>query len=233
MTSEETAVEVRENNRMHLGGLITKSPADVVLQATEIASVLAGVIQSRKLFSVIRGKKYVRVEGWNTLMAMISVSPREVAVEEHDDGGYTATVELVRTTDGMVVGRASASVGMDESTWASRAKYARRSMAITRATGKAARLSFSWIVAMSGYEVTPAEEMPQVIDQSEHRIDAKPARHASDQLRERFQVVWDLCKAQNIDVKDLQKIKTNSTDEDILAAGLYNKGLLDAILDPA
>ena len=33
-------------------------------------------------------------------------------------------------------------------------------MAITRATGKAFRLNYSWIMALAGYEPTPAEEMP-------------------------------------------------------------------------
>lgn len=31
----------------------------------------------------------------------------------------------------------------------------------TRATGKACRLAFSWIMRLAGYEATPAEEMPQ------------------------------------------------------------------------
>jgi len=32
-------------------------------------------------------------------------------------------------------------------------------MAATRATGKAYRLAFSWIINLAGYETTPAEEM--------------------------------------------------------------------------
>lgn len=34
-------------------------------------------------------------------------------------------------------------------------------MAVTRATGKAYRLSYAWVMAMAGYETTPAEDMPQ------------------------------------------------------------------------
>jgi hypothetical protein len=33
-------------------------------------------------------------------------------------------------------------------------------MAQTRATGKACRLAFSWIMSLAGYEPTPAEEIP-------------------------------------------------------------------------
>jgi hypothetical protein len=37
-------------------------------------------------------------------------------------------------------------------------------MAQTRATGKACRLAFSWIMLLAGYEVTPAEEMTPMIE---------------------------------------------------------------------
>ena len=51
--------------------------------------------------------------------------------------------------------------GTDEKTWASRARYARRSMALTRATAKASRLAFSWVMVLAGYEPTPSEEIPE------------------------------------------------------------------------
>jgi hypothetical protein len=37
-------------------------------------------------------------------------------------------------------------------------------MAQTRATGKACRLAFSWIMSLAGYEPTPAEEMMPIVD---------------------------------------------------------------------
>lgn len=42
---------------------------------------------------------------------------------------------------------------------ANRPRFARRSMALTRATGKACRLALSWIMALAGYQSCPAEEM--------------------------------------------------------------------------
>jgi len=74
----------------------------------------------------------------------LGVIPREDSVEALEDGGYVAKVSLVRMADGAVISSASSECGMDEPTWAGRARYARRSMAVTRATGKAARLAFSW-----------------------------------------------------------------------------------------
>jgi len=139
---------------------IEQEPEEYLARATKIATALARVINDRKLYKVIQDRKYVMVEGWTTLGGIIGVLPREVEVKRLEDGGYEAIVELVRISDGMVVGRASALCGMDESTWSRRAEYARRSMATTRATGKAYRLGYSSIIKLAGFEPTPAEEMP-------------------------------------------------------------------------
>lgn len=144
---------------VELGTLVAYTPREMVQQASEMAGVLKDIIAKRRLYTNIRGKAHVRCEGWTTLIAMLGIIPREVSSIELEDGSYEAVVELVRIKDQAVIGRASAVCGMDEATWKTRAKYARKSMAATRATGKACRLSFSWIMELAGYEVTPAEEM--------------------------------------------------------------------------
>lgn len=141
-----------------LGTLSAASPAALVAGASEMARTLADVIRSQHLATTIQGRQYVQVEGWTTLATMLGVTAREVATTEAD-GIYTAVVELVRLSDGAVISRASAECG-EEKPWNSRPRYARRSMAQTRATGKACRLAFSWIMRLAGYEPTPAEEMP-------------------------------------------------------------------------
>jgi len=167
--TDEKEVMVVEGEYVNLGAIRVLGPVDVVRQASAVASELARVIEEQKLYSIISGRRFVVVEGWSTLGAMLGVMPREVSAERQEDGGYIATVELVRVSDGMIIGRGSALCGMDEKdrrgnlTWGSRAEFARRSMAITRATGKAYRLGFSWIVTLAGYEATPAEEMPDDI----------------------------------------------------------------------
>lgn len=153
---EETAVIVSE--AVQLGAVQVASPEDIVNRASSVATVLAKVINEKKLYTVIGKKKYVQVDGWATLGAMLGVLPREVKSEKTDNG-YLAFVELVRTTDGMVVGGASAICTREERNWKSRDEYAIKSMATTRATGKAFRLGFSWIMNLAGYESTPAEEM--------------------------------------------------------------------------
>ena len=142
--SDATEVVPYTAPSVELGTIRAGNPAALVKQATEAANALAGVIRDRKLFSRISGREFVRCEGWTTLAAMMGVLPSEVSVSE-SEGTYTATVELRRMSDGAVLTKASAECGMDEKTWATRDAYARRSMAITRATSKACRIAFSWV----------------------------------------------------------------------------------------
>jgi hypothetical protein len=160
----ETALEVVETRpeSVALGTLNASTPAALVAGATAMAKSLADVIDQQRLYSTISGRKFVKVEGWTTLATMAGFLPRERSVVRLEDGGYEATVDLIRLSDGAVLTSASAECGSDEPTWANRPRYARRSMAITRATSKACRIAFSWVMALAGYEVTPAEEMDGV-----------------------------------------------------------------------
>jgi len=143
-----------------LGSLDASTPGGVLDVAKEVATPLAKLIEDRQLYKAISGRKYVLVDGWACLAAMLGVMPQEESVEEKDNGDWLAVVRLIRVRDAVVLGRASSICGMDETTWAKRDRYARRSMAVTRATGKACRLAFSWIIHMAGFEGTPFEEMP-------------------------------------------------------------------------
>jgi hypothetical protein len=127
-----------------------------------MATALKDVVEKQKLFAVIQGKKYPQVEAWMTIARMDNVVAREARPPiRRDDGSYEAFVELIRLSDGMVVGAGSALCGTpDDRPWATRGEPARRSMAVTRATSRAFRQQYSWIMALAGYEPTPAEEMP-------------------------------------------------------------------------
>jgi len=143
----------------HLGSVAVAGPGDVVEVAAQAANILADVIRRQGLAINIRGREYVRVDGWATAAALLGLMAREASVTRHPDGTWEAVVEVVRLRDGAVVGRGSAIVGPDEPAWAERPEYARRSMAITRAAGKAFRLALSWVMCLAGYETTPAEEI--------------------------------------------------------------------------
>lgn len=146
---------------VELGTLVASTSAELIEAATAIATPLARLIDQRGLAKPISGRRYVAVEGWTTLAVMLGVTPHEVDVVERD-GVFTATIELRAMKDGRVLARASAECGASDEVWGKRPRFARRSMALTRATGKACRLAFSWIMVLAGYEGTPAEEMDGV-----------------------------------------------------------------------
>lgn len=163
MTTEIATTENRS--------LLTLPPREMIEAATEYAEVLADVIEKQKLYTVIQGKKYVRVDGWLTLGTMLGFTAREKRVTKLEDGSYEAEVELIRYSDGVVLGGASALCSVDEKRWGSADAYARRSMSITRAVGKAYRINFSWVLSLAGYEVTPEEEMPESKEPRKEKIE--------------------------------------------------------------
>lgn len=129
----------------------------IVKGATQVADALAAVIEHRRLFITIQGRSHVRVEGWALLGSMLGVFP--VCVECRPSlNGWQARVEA-RTLSGALVGAAVAICTRDEPAWAHRPDYALASMAQTRATSKALRLPLGFVVALAGYDTTPAEEM--------------------------------------------------------------------------
>jgi hypothetical protein len=173
----------------NLGVLALTGPSAVLEKASEIATQLAKIIDDKKLFVAIKGKRFVYCEGWTTLGAMLGVTVREVECIESPTkpGEFIATAEAIRTSDGMVIGSASASCGPDEKDWASRSRQARRSMAQTRAAGKAMRVLFSWVMNLAGYAVTPFEEVegqlaPPEFDNPAHNADAPRAAPRNERV---------------------------------------------------
>ncbi len=144
----------------------TDEPRGIVTRTRAIAHALGQEIKEAGLASKISGREYVRVEGWAYLGTMLGVFPRTVSVTELRDEidgqdrivGFEAHVELV-SRDGAIVGGAIAECTTGEANWADRDAFALKSMAQTRAVGKAFRMSFGFVMASAGYEATPAEEV--------------------------------------------------------------------------
>lgn len=148
----------------------SNEPADIVKRASAVASALAPVIEDRKLFIPIQGRKHVRVEGWTLLGTMLGVFPVTAWCRPLENG-WEARVEA-RTLGGQLVGAAEAQCTRSENTWKNRDDFALRSMAQTRATSKAMRLPLGFVVTLAGYDSTPAEEMDGV--EREQRTPSRP-----------------------------------------------------------
>ncbi len=127
--------------------------------ATDVANVCREIVTRTAV--TIQGRKYVPVEGWQSIANAFGLvaSSRDV---EKVDGGIKAIGEVKRISDGAIVSTAEGFVGNDESTWASRPEYARRGMVQTRAISRACRSALAFVVVMmnEGLSTTPAEEVP-------------------------------------------------------------------------
>lgn len=151
----------------------TDDPAAIMSRVVAIAKPLGDFIRQTKMSITIGQNEYVKAEGWSFMGAMLGISPNTTRVDVIRDPeggfiGFEAHVEL-RMKDGTVVGSAIAECTTGEARWATADTYAIKSMAQTRAAGKAFRMGLGFVMAAAGYEATPAEEMPH---------DAAPRRSA-------------------------------------------------------
>jgi len=159
--TEESAEIVHVPGKTVQLGMIELNPDELIEHAVVMANALKDIILRQRLYSMIRGKAHVHAEGWAACGAMLGVLPRErpeLTVYLPDIQGWSAYVDLVRMSDMAIVGGAGAICTRTEEQWEDRDEYAMRSMAVTRATGKAYRLGFAWIMKLAGYEVLPSEE---------------------------------------------------------------------------
>lgn len=152
----------------------THDPIEVVERATAVANALHSVIEDKKLYSIIKGRKHVQVEGWTLLGSLLGVTPVTTWTRRVEKG-WEARVEA-RTLDGRVIGAAEAECLTTEKRWKDAEDYAVRSMAQTRATSKALRSVLAFVVTLAGYEATPAEEMDGVAP-------AAPEKASKDQVQ--------------------------------------------------
>jgi hypothetical protein len=146
-----------------LSTVLGVTPKDMMKYALEISDTLTDVLRQRGMTQTFGQGEHVKSEGWQLAGSLLGFTAAEGPITELPDGSFEATVELRSIGSGRVLATASARCGSDEPTWRSKPKYARRSMAITRAIGRVYAQNFRWIIKLAGYETTPAEEMPEII----------------------------------------------------------------------
>jgi hypothetical protein len=152
--------------------------AELMRQATDVAGVSREIVL--KTACNIKGRKYVKIEGWQAIAVAHGciLSARDV---EKVDTGIRAIGEVRRIDSGVVIATAEGFVGFSEATWGNREEYAQRAMAQTRAMSRAARSAFAHVVVMidSNLSTTPFEEVPE--EGYSHALPAKNPIHSDSQ----------------------------------------------------
>jgi hypothetical protein len=128
-------------------------------QATDVAWICKEIVL--KTAQNIQGRKYVRVEGWQSIANALGCVASAKNVTRCETG-ITAVGQVRNMATGIVVAEAEGFVGFSEKTWGNREEYAQRAMAQTRAISRACRSAFAFVVTLmdAGLETTPAEEVP-------------------------------------------------------------------------
>jgi hypothetical protein len=168
--------------QQYLGLFGTDDPDAILEKASRVAATLVKLVDKQGLVVDIKGKKFPKVEAWQTLAAMLSVN----AVCEWTrpvEGGWEARV-VVYNRSGQMIAAAEAQCTTKEFGKNKWEDYAIRSMAATRAASKAYRSNLGYIMVLAGYQATPAEEItPEMLDGKREEKTAAPPSLAS--LRKR------------------------------------------------
>lgn len=156
------------------------SPSVQMRVATDVAGVCREIVKNTAIS--IQGRKYVRVEGWQSIATAYGcvAGARDV---ERVQGGVRAIGELRAILNGTLIATAEGFVGEDEPKWfgglqqvkdrtsetgfamrelPKRPDYAIRAMAQTRAISRVCRSAFAHVVVLIDKDMstTPAEEIP-------------------------------------------------------------------------
>jgi hypothetical protein len=167
------------------GGLsVLADPSSMLDQARKVADVLMKLVNEKELYLTVNKRKHLYVEAWETLAHFYGITAkvtdvRAVVDEITGAAGFEATADAIHMTTGAVISSARSMCLNNEDNWSNRPKYEYpkgggervkvgevavptfqlASMAQTRAVGKVLRNVLAFVVALAGYETTPAEEM--------------------------------------------------------------------------
>lgn len=126
-----------------------------------LAGELSRFIKENNLSTVIKGKDYTNVDGWQFAGSQLGVVPVLTSLTDlstEKEYKYRAEVDLRRLSDDKIVSRGIALCSNKEGTKRNFEEYAIASMAQTRAEGKAFRMLIGWLMKAAGFETTQTEE---------------------------------------------------------------------------
>lgn len=178
MNENGTELAVIEKNPL---AITDTSPDQMRQRAMAVAKAAEKIVLA--CTQNIQGRRYVKVDGWQAVANTYGCVASAGHVEKVD-GGWVAHATVKHLGTGQVVAEGEGFVGEDEKMWMGRPLFARRSMAQTRAIGRACRAAFAFIIPMidAGLSTTPAEEMTHVEDEepAPRRTASKPSFRVED-----------------------------------------------------
>lgn len=136
---------------------------DKPTEMVKMATVLKNHIVKQGLYTNIKGKNYVQVEGWafaGFLTGLNAIVEEVKDLSSKDEIKWSAIAKVY--SGELLISTGYALCSNKEAIKAKFDEYAILSMAQTRAIGKAYRNKLGWVMKLAGYEGTPSEEMKKV-----------------------------------------------------------------------
>lgn len=179
--SDQNLPQVIESGNTNVLDLsVNRDPSVVLQEAQRAATALKDVISKKHKPVVFNGEQYLEFEDWQTVGRFYGVCAKVIETRLIEIGsviGFEARAVAIKASTGEEISAADAMCLNDEKNWASKPLFQLRSMAQTRACGKALRNVLAWVVVLAGYRPTPAEEM----ESSENSTSNPPAAHPPEQ----------------------------------------------------
>lgn len=144
------------------------------------ANLLMDIVAKNNWAKKLGGEKaHLQYEAWQTVGKYYGYTVKThnaEYVELAGVAGFKAYATVVNEKTGIEVGAAEAYCMKDEYNWKSKPTFQLASMAQTRAGSKALRQILGFVVALAGYNATPAEEIENTaLDASKQiKIETKP-----------------------------------------------------------
>ena len=209
METQESVVDVvhpiQQSNTENHRALFSQDPEQAYREAQRLVNVVASMCTGPGYLVNIRGKQYPKIEWWTSVSASLGLFPRVLyskRIEREDEIAYEAKVEVHR--NGQVIASGEAMCSNREDRWRNADEYAIKSMAITRASGKAYRIPLSFLAVMAGLEATPAEEIPT--EQRPHKTHSQADEHASEKQRAAVRGLIDNAKVYPNEKRQIHEI---------------------------
>jgi hypothetical protein len=150
-------------------------------KAKRAADKLIDIVKQNKWAVKLGSGEHLMYEAWQTVGKYFNVTVATKEAEPVEIGGvigFKAMGYVIDNKTGIEVGHAEAYCMRDEPNWVKKPTFQLASMAQTRAGSKALRQMFGFVVALAGYNPTPAEEMTG----EEHNNGAETSRTETGKL---------------------------------------------------
>lgn len=179
-----TEIVVHEEQGATLAAHEMVPPKEVMQYAQAAAREIVDVARSGKLLANVGGREYPMTECMTLIGNMtghtVKVEWCRPVPEEWGVGKGWEARAVVINREGREVAGAESMCLRSERAWTKRDEFAVRSMAQTRASGKALRLALGYIVTLAGWEALPAEEITDEMRGKTTARQSGPAAPAPD-----------------------------------------------------